>query len=119
MRSGQTLLLLFFMFFGVSSLTAADTVKIGILIDAMCGEMSARNAEKSAAHKVSCSLMPNCSESGFGIVADGRFYKFDEGGDQAALDIFENTKKTENLTVKVTGDFLDDSVQVSKLEEVR
>ncbi|MDA2929394.1 hypothetical protein MYX84_05505 [Acidobacteria bacterium AH-259-O06] len=97
---------------------AGEAKKTGILIDAMCGEMSAANAEKVANHKVACALMPNCQESGFGIVLEGKFLKFDQAGDEKALQLLKNTKKTDKMKVEVTGDFEGDTVKVSKIEEV-
>ncbi len=90
----------------------------GILIDAMCGEMSAKNPEQAAHHKVACALMANCLATGFGIVSEGNFYMFDESGDEKAVQIAKGTQKMERLEVKVTGEFQEDSVKVSEIEEI-
>jgi len=95
----------------ISSLTltisawAENETKVGILIDTLCGETSAHNPEKVADHTVSCSLMRNCKLSGFGLVVDPIFFKFDTQGDEMALNLLESSQKRRNVEVKVTGIF--------------
>lgn len=112
---------LFLVMFFVATLAvwAGEAVKTGHLMDAMCGEKQASNAEKVAAHKVSCALMDNCKESGFGVVADGKFLKFDKAGDEKALALLEKTSKTNDLKVTVTGTVEGATLKVSKIEEAK
>lgn len=98
---------------------AGEAVKTGHLVDAMCGEKAAANVEKLALHKVSCALMDNCKESGFGIAADGKFLKFDKAGDEKALALLEKTSKTNDLKVTVTGTVEGTTLKVSKIEEAK
>lgn len=117
MKTNRAILVLI-LFTGIPLVFAAEATKTGFLIDAMCGEMNAKNAEQAANHKVACALMPSCASSGFGIVSEGGFYKFDASGDEKAAQIAKGTQKMERLEVKVTGDFQEDSVKVSKIEEL-
>ena len=105
------------LFLSVTVLTAADT-KTGVLLDVMCGEMSAGNAEKVGEHKVACALMPNCQASGFGIVVGSEFLELDETGNEKALQILKNTKQKNSLKVEVSGDFSEGQVKVSSIQEV-
>jgi hypothetical protein len=97
---------------------AGNATKTGVLLDAMCGEKIAGDSAKTAKQTVACATSASCKASGYGIAADGKFYKFDEAGDQQASEVLEKTKKKSNVTVKVTGDFSGTPVQVASLEEV-
>lgn len=103
--------------FGLGALALAGEAKTGVLIDAMCGEKVAANAEKVANHKVSCARMDNCKESGYGIVVEGKFLKFDAAGDEKAWAVLEKTSKSNDLKVKVTGALEGDTLKVSSIEE--
>ena len=115
----QTLAVLAILFLSAALTFAADTTKTGILLDAMCGEMSASNADEAAGHKVVCALMPNCQESGFGIVVEGKFLKFGEAGDEKALAFLKGTQKKSALKIAVTGEFSGDNIKVSPIEEAK
>ncbi|MGH9341303.1 MAG: hypothetical protein ACRD1R_17320 [Acidobacteriota bacterium] len=99
------------------SLLAGEATKTGIVVDVMCGETSAGNLEKAANHTVECSMMENCRDSGFGMVASGQFFKFDDAGNTKAIALLEKTEKEKNVTVQVTGEFEDDTVKVTAIEE--
>lgn len=98
---------------------AGEVTQTGTLLDAMCGEKGAANAEKVASHKVICAKMDNCKESGFGIVSDGKFLKFDKAGDEKAWAVLEKTSKTHDLQVTVTGALEGNTLKVTKIEEVK
>ena len=83
---------------------AAETTKTGILVDAACAERMGGDEAKVAGHKVSCSLMPNCEASGFGVVVAGEFLKFDKAGDEKALMLLKNSEETYSFKVTVTGE---------------
>jgi hypothetical protein len=95
----------------------ADSSKKGILSDVTCGPSTASDEQKAARHKVSCAL--HCKDSGFGLVADGSFLKFDEAGNRKALEIFQKTAKKSDVRVTVTGDFSSDPVKVTSIEEIK
>jgi hypothetical protein len=97
---------------------ADQATKTGVLLDAMCGENIAGDADKTARQTVACATSPSCKASGYGIAADGKFYKFDQAGDKQASEVLGKTKKKSNVTVKVTGDFSGTPVKVARLEEV-
>ena len=61
--------------------------------------------------------MESCKASGYGLIADGQFLKFDKAGDEMALAFLEATKKEAHLSIKVTADFSTDPISVSKIEE--
>lgn len=104
MKNLRCFLLIFSLTFTVSA-WAENKTKVGVLIDTLCGETSAHNPEKVEDHTVSCSLMKNCKSSGFGLVVDPIFFKFDIRGDEMALTLLERSQKRRNVKVKVTGIF--------------
>ena len=113
----NTLLVLAILLLSTNLTFAADTTKTGILLDAMCGEMSASDADDLSSHKVLCALMPNCQESGFGIVVEGTFLKFGDAGDEKALAFLKGTQKKSAVKIAVTGEFSGDNVKVATIKE--
>jgi len=86
----------------------------GTLIDAMCGA-DATQADADA-HTRECALMSHCLASGFGMIIDGKFHKFDAEGDKLAAEIFRATTKKDHITATVEGIELDNgSIKVEKL----
>jgi hypothetical protein len=86
------------------SVSAHDR-KIGLLIDTACGRRLAKSPEEAAAHQVSCSLKEECAKTGFGVIVDGKFHKFDKAGNKLATVILKATSKTAGLKVRVDGHF--------------
>lgn len=81
----------------------------GTLVDAMCKK------QDLASHTTDCAL--KCAKSGYGLVlADGKFLKFDEGGNAKALATLKATRKEKDLKAKVTGTLDGDTVQVESVE---
>ncbi len=99
-------------------LLAHGEKKTGILADTKCGTAVAGDAAKAAGHKVACALAPACKASGFGIVADGKFYRFDEAGNTQALALLKATETESNFKVRVEGHFEEDLIKVSTIEAV-
>ncbi len=99
-------------------LIGQEQSRSGVLIDTLCGETSAHNFEKVAHHTVTCSLMKNCKASGFGMVVEKMFLKFDDEGDRLALELLEETSLKRKIRVEVWGDFdfEQERVRVSRLE---
>ena len=75
--------------------------KTGVLLDVMCSEGATQ--ESAAKHTAKCALMDHCAKSGYGIVIDGVFHKFDAEGNKQAEAIFRSTKKASNITATVEG----------------
>lgn len=95
----------------------------GYLVDKMCATgMVKKTPEeamaKAAKHTKSCALDESCVESGFGLVYDGKWIKFDEAGDKKALAWLKKTDKKNDLVVEVTGTHDGDIFKVASLKEV-
>jgi hypothetical protein len=81
----------------------------GTLVDVMC------KGKDLAGHTTKCAV--SCAKSGYGLVlADGKFVKFDEGGNAKALAALKSTGKEKDLKAKVNGSFDGETVQVSSIE---
>jgi hypothetical protein len=99
-------------------LLAHGEEKTGILADTKCGTAVAGDSAKAAGHKVACALSPGCKATGFGIIADGQFYPFDEAGNTQALVLLKATEKESALKVRVKGHFEEDLIKVSSMKAV-
>ena len=104
---------------GLMLVLAGPDTRTGVLMDAACGARVAANVEKAAKHTVACALMESCKASGFGLVLEGRFLKFDPAGDEEAVKLLENAKVRENFRVEVTGEFSDTDVKVSGMKAAK
>jgi hypothetical protein len=81
----------------------------GTLVDVMC------KGKDLASHTTKCAV--SCAKSGYGLVlADGKFVKFDEGGNAKALAVLKSTGKEKDLKAKVSGSFDGETVQVSSID---
>jgi hypothetical protein len=90
--------------------------KTGVLMDVMCSKGATQ--ESAAKHTRECGLMEHCVASGYGIVVDGVFHKFDAEGNKQAEAIFRATKKANNITVRVEGTLQHEGdITVDKLTE--
>lgn len=88
----------------------------GFVVDVHCATgLDVRDRE----HTVSCSLMPNCSESGYAIVAKDTLYKLDENGNTLVLAILRETKTKKGLAVAVVGTLKDGLLYVDTMSEVQ
>lgn len=76
--------------------------KSGTLVDVMCSSDVKTQADADN-HTRECALMDACVASGYGIVIDGVFHKFDAEGSKQAEAIFRSTKKTDHITATVEG----------------
>jgi len=78
----------------------------GTLVDVACKNNDLAN------HTRECAL--SCAKSGYGIVlSDGKFIKFDETGNAAALRALKNSQKEKDLKATVSGTLKDGVIQVS------
>ena len=67
---------------------------------------------------LACALAPSCKASGFGIIADGKFYHFDDAGNKQALALLKATEKESALKVFVEGHFEEELIKVSAMKAV-
>lgn len=104
---------------GSMLVVAGPDTKTGVVMDAACGARVAANAEKTAKHTVACALMESCKASGFGLILEGRFLKFDPAGDEQALKLLEAAKVRENFRAEVTGEFSQDDIKVSAMKAAK
>ena len=89
----------------------------GVLLDVLCSEGATQAS--AAKHTRECGLMAECVKSGYGIVINGKFHKFDAEGSRQAETIFRTSKKTDNITVRVEGTLQHaGDITVTKLTEV-
>lgn len=96
----------------------------GYLVDKMCGSGFAKKDKETAMskamkHTVSCTLEESCMESGYGLLMDGKYVKFDEAGDKMALDYLKKTKVKENILVEVSGTQEGETIKVKSISEAK
>ena len=96
----------------------------GYLVDKMCATGMAKKAPeeamaKAAKHTKSCALEESCMESGFGLISEGKWYKFDDAGDKLAIAWLKKTDKKNDLMVEVRGTHDGDVLNVASLKEVK
>ena len=85
----------------------------GPIVDKACSARFTKNTDPQTAaggHTKKCALMENCAKSGYGVFADGKYYEFDEKGNELAKTKIEASKKDSGAKYKVEG-----SVDGSKL----
>lgn len=81
----------------------------GTLVDVMC------KGKDLSSHTAKCAV--SCAKSGYGLVlSDGKFVKFDEGGNAKALAALKSTDKEKDLKAKVSGSLDGDTVRVSSID---
>ena len=82
------------LFVALSAPLSAEKVE-GYLIDKACSAKVAKEGVDAAkTHTKDCALMPNCKDSGYGVVtADGKFLKFDKDGDRMAARMLDSRAK--------------------------
>ena len=102
---------------------SATTMK-GYIVDEMCGKDMAGKSDamtKASKHPASCALKSSCSESGYGLVSDGKWYKFDDNGNTEAKALLEKSKNKKGGTkmVEVTGTRDGDNLAVTSIKEVK
>jgi hypothetical protein len=107
----------------VSVVRAHDPVKLtGFVVDVLCAtdhvkDEAAAATKFAAAHTKECGLMEDCIKSGYGIFSDGKWYPFDEKGNQLARELFEKTQKNAQIKVTVEGKKHGDKILVDKITE--
>jgi hypothetical protein len=99
----------------------------GILADVLCatrgtaldGADMMKHPEK---HTVGCLKEPPCKASGYGVLTKGPdgtfvFHKFDKKGNELALGVIDKTKKSDNVSVEVTGQMKEGIIGVNSIVE--
>jgi hypothetical protein len=85
----------------------AKTVTMkGYVVDQMCAKGIAKKEnvmEKAAAHSRKCALEEGCTESGYGLFSDGKYYPFDEKGSAKAKELIEGSKREKELMFEASG----------------
>lgn len=93
----------------------------GYLVDAMCAKGMMKHPEttmkKAAAHTKDCALEEECASSGYGLISDGKWVKFDEKGDKEAKAWIESTKLAKGLMVEVSGKMSGDLFALASIHE--
>ena len=83
----------------------------GHLMDTMC---AAKKLDQASSHTAQC--MKDCATSGFGLVTkDGKYLKFNEGGNAKALKALKADNRQANLQVKVTGELKGSVIRVDSI----
>ena len=93
----------------------------GSIVDKACSARHAKAPDPmvaAAGHTKKCALMPNCAGSGFGVFADGKYYEFDEKGNELAKAKLEASKKDAGAKFKVEGTVSDTKLVVKSITEL-
>ncbi len=94
--------------FVLGSLALAETWS-GTVVDVMC------KGKDLSSHTRQCAV--SCSKGGYGLVlADGKFYKFNETGNAKTLGLLKASAKDKDLKAKVSGTLDGDVIQVQSVE---
>jgi hypothetical protein len=91
---------------------AAEEWKNVSLVDTMCAEKDAVKADPDK-HPSKCAVA--CAKSGYGIMADGKFLKFDDAGNKQTAAALQASKKPDHIRATVVGDRKGDEIAVSKV----
>jgi len=102
---------------------AHEPVKLtGYVVDVMCATDHTKDSPGDAAkfgagHTKECALMTECTKTGYGILVDGKWYPFDENGNELAKAAFEKTQKKDNIKMTVEGKKHGDKILVERITE--
>lgn len=88
----------------------------GMLCDKMCSAKMT-DASKCSSHPKACMTSDHCSASGYGLMLDGKFYKFDKKGNTLAKGILKNSSKDKELQVEVMGTLKGTTISVTGMKE--
>ncbi|HTR81573.1 MAG TPA: hypothetical protein VMM58_08075 [Bacteroidota bacterium] len=128
----KTAILLLLCVFSFSLVSVAQDKKMksgthsmtGYLVDKMCAtgmakKDSAEAMAKAEKHTKSCALEDECQASGYGLMSEGKWYKFDDKGDKLALEWLNKTTEKNHLLVEVTGTHDGDIFKVKSLKGLK
>jgi hypothetical protein len=95
-----------------STLLTSGAEFSGHLMDTMC---AANKLDQASSHTAQC--MKDCAKSGYGLVTkDGKYLKFNEGGNAKALTALKADNREANLQVKVTGELKGSMIRVESIQ---
>ncbi|MCX6121091.1 MAG: hypothetical protein NTX44_05685 [Ignavibacteriales bacterium] len=97
---------------------------IGYLVDQSCGKRMVmddvkKSDAKAARHTKDCALDEVCSAKGYGLVAGGKFYTFDDAGNKKAAKYLNATKKENHFKVEVAGMMDGDKMKVESIKDFK
>jgi hypothetical protein len=96
-------------FVAMSAGMAAAETWTGTVVDVMC------KGKDLASHTRDCAV--TCAKGGYGLVlADGKFVKFDEGGNARTLAQLKKLNREKDLKAKVSGELTGDVIKVQQVE---
>ncbi|HLW52852.1 MAG TPA: hypothetical protein VKW06_08405 [Candidatus Angelobacter sp.] len=96
---------------------AADSTIQGYLVDIACGTTEGSRPHFGITHSVNCLRMPECEESGYGLLTpDSKVIRFDKAGSQQAKKFIAELKKTTDVKVAVTGAVSGETMTVTRIE---
>jgi len=93
----------------------------GNIVDKQCSARVSKAADvsaASAAHKKGCALSDGCAASGYGVFADGKYYEFDDKGNEMAKAKLVASKKEAGAKFKVDGKLADNKLKVTSITEL-
>jgi hypothetical protein len=104
--------------------STSDKSYTGYVVDKMCALGMVKKGpkvamEKAMKHTKACALEDDCAASGYGLVMDGRFFKFDEKGDKLAAEYLQKTKKKRELLVDVEGTLKGEAINVAAIADAK
>jgi hypothetical protein len=96
----------------------------GYVVDKMCAVGMVKKGpkvamEKAMKHTKACALEDDCAASGYGLVMDGKFFKFDERGDKLAAEYLNKTTKKRDLLVDVKGTLKGEVIDVASIVDAK
>ena len=94
----------------IPSLALAATWTNAPLVDHNCVEKVKADPD---AHSTACLL--KCESSGYGILEDGKWVKFDKKGNEKAVAALKATSRKDHVRVNVTGELKGSVIHVSSL----
>ncbi len=86
----------------------ASETRVGYLMPEAC---KSRRESSPEEHTTRCALEPECIASGFGLLVDAQFFRFDAKGQEMAKSYFETTKKVDEHKVEVVGDVVGEELR--------
>ena len=94
----------------IPSIAFAATWANAPLVDHNCMEKVKANPDT---HTTACLLQ--CASSGYGILENGKWIKFDKAGNEKALAALKATHRKDHVRVNVTGELKGSEIHVSTL----
>ena len=95
---------------------AAETKVQGYLVDLACASEEGQKPGFGAKHSKMCLQMPECAQSGYGVLTDDKkVIRFDKAGNEQAKKFIASLTKKNDIKVAVDGTVTGDNMTVSKI----